>query len=180
MFLLSFDNGSEAIARIPSSAIVGNSYAVTASEVATMDYLRRFCGVKIPRVLAWSCAPYRKVVGTDFILMERTPGVLLADRWHLVQNDEAHHVVMNALNVELRISGTAFSQIGSLYFKGDVSPELQQRPLFLNEEDNESEPADLYRIGPSTDRLWWCGRRSRLSIHRGPCKLCATSVLTRG
>ncbi|PBL04304.1 hypothetical protein ARMGADRAFT_49043 [Armillaria gallica] len=43
-----------------------------------------------------------------------------------------------------------------LYFKKDVSPELQNRPLYLS--DKESLPsAQKCRIGPIVDREWWRG-----------------------
>ncbi len=81
IFLLEFDNGREAIARIPC-ALVGNVHLSTASEVATMEYVRDIIGHPTPRVLAWSSTPEaRSTVGSDFILMERINGVALEKRW---------------------------------------------------------------------------------------------------
>ena len=51
-FLLVMDNGSEVIARIPTS-VAGPAHFVTASEVATMEFMRDL-GVPVPKVLAWS------------------------------------------------------------------------------------------------------------------------------
>ncbi len=70
VFLLGFDNGAEAIARIPC-ALVGNVHMSTASEAAIMEYVREVFGKPTPRVLTWSSTPEaRTAVGMDFILME--------------------------------------------------------------------------------------------------------------
>ncbi|PBK85289.1 hypothetical protein ARMGADRAFT_942023 [Armillaria gallica] len=50
-FLLGFDNGTEAIPRTPSP-LVGDTHMRTASEVATMEYVREVFGEPTPRVLA--------------------------------------------------------------------------------------------------------------------------------
>ncbi|SJK99614.1 uncharacterized protein ARMOST_02922 [Armillaria ostoyae] len=47
---------------------------------------------------------------------------------------------------------------GSLYFKEDVSPELQD----WSEEDNQCPSAQKSRIGPIVDKEWWRGRNGRI------------------
>ena len=50
---LNFDNGVEAIARIPT-ALAGAPFFTTASEVATLEFVREVLGIRAPRVFAWS------------------------------------------------------------------------------------------------------------------------------
>ncbi|KAK0205618.1 hypothetical protein DFS33DRAFT_783039 [Desarmillaria ectypa] len=51
LFLLRFDNGAEAIARLPCS-LVDNEHMSTASEVATMEYVQEVFDKPTSRVLA--------------------------------------------------------------------------------------------------------------------------------
>ncbi|PBK63880.1 hypothetical protein ARMSODRAFT_893717 [Armillaria solidipes] len=155
IFLLEFDSGCEAIARIPC-ALVGNIHMSTASEVATMEYVRDVIGHPTPRVLAWSSTPEtRSAVGSDFILMERINGVALEKRWLNTFDEDIGAVIREILFLDLALHQRPFSQIGSLFFKEDVSPELQSRPLYLTEKDNEEPAAEKYRIGPVVDRQYW-------------------------
>lgn len=67
VFLLGFDTGVDAIARLPFP-IVGSPHVVTVSEVATMDFAQTVSGIPVPLVLAW---PSRlNDVGTEFIICE--------------------------------------------------------------------------------------------------------------
>ncbi|PBK86338.1 hypothetical protein ARMGADRAFT_534458 [Armillaria gallica] len=155
IFLLEFDNGREAIARIPC-ALVGNVHLSTASEVATMEYVQDVIGHPTPRVLAWSSTPEaQSTVGSDFILMERINGVALEKRWFNTFDEDIGAVIREMLFLDLALHRRPFSQIGSLFFKEDVNPELQSRSLYLEEKDNEEPAAEKYRIGPVVDRQYW-------------------------
>ncbi|KAK0460523.1 kinase-like domain-containing protein [Desarmillaria tabescens] len=155
LFLLGFDNGAEAIARI-SSPLVGNLHMSTASEVATMEYVREVFGEPTPRVLAWSRTPkLRAAVESDFILMERVHGVSLEDRWLNTFDADMGALLKDLISFDIHLHGRFFSQIGSLFFKEDVSPELRDRPLYLKEEHNTEPAAQKYRIGPVVDKQYW-------------------------
>lgn len=53
-FLLTMDDGYEVIARIPMLK-AGVPRLTTASEAATMDFLRNHMGIPVPQVFAWNC-----------------------------------------------------------------------------------------------------------------------------
>ncbi|KAK0438667.1 kinase-like domain-containing protein [Armillaria borealis] len=168
IFLLEFDNGREVIARIPC-ALVGNVRLSTASEVATMEYVRDVIGHPTPRVLAWSSTPEaRSAVGSDFILMERTNGVALEDRWLNTFDHDIGAAIKEMLFLDIDLHQWPFSQIGSLFFKEDVSPELQGRPLYAREKDNEKPDAEKYWIGPVVNKQYWFDKP--IEGDRGPCK----------
>lgn len=162
-----FDNDAEAIVRIPCP-IVGNAQLAVASEAATLTFAREHLKIPVPKVLASSRRrDHYKDIGAEFIILEKVPGVPLHRRIDSLNGDDALPFINAFLGVERQISGLSFSQIGSLYFKEDVAPELQNRPLYAvgNSDDAASEK---YRIGPTVQREFWRGERRHMKIDRGP------------
>ena len=79
VFFVCFDTSYEAMARFPT--LVGPPQFSTASEVATIDFLRRQLAFPIPRENAWSSRAENTDVGAEFILMEIAPGCLFSAVW---------------------------------------------------------------------------------------------------
>ena len=166
------------VVRIPCP-IAGPSYLTTASEVATLEFAREVLKLPVPRVLAWSGARARKgstnPVGVDHIMMEVAPGVQIGDRWPKMRGSaEVRPAIDDLLRLEDTLESVRFAQYGSLYFKEDVSAELQSRPLLAEGVGNGADSsvarfADKYRIGPLVDRQWWRGARAEMDLDRGPC-----------
>ncbi len=175
LYLLEFDNGVEAVARLPCS-LVGNVHMSTASEVATMEYVQEIVGKPTPRVLAWSdTLESRAAVGSDFILMERINGISLEDRWLNTFDAEIGTVLKELVFLDARLHQRTFLQIGSLFFKEDVSPELQNRLLYMKKEHNTEPAAEKYRIGPVVDKQYWFNEP--IEGDRGPCEsLCCIEL----
>ncbi|KAI2478771.1 aminoglycoside phosphotransferase [Pyrenophora tritici-repentis] len=73
------DDGRELIAKLPNPN-AGRPYFTTASEAATMDYLRNVLGIPVPKIYGYS-ALKDKPVGSEYILMERSAGVELDKLW---------------------------------------------------------------------------------------------------
>jgi hypothetical protein len=172
-FRLTLDDSIKVVARLPCP-LAGPSYLVTASEVATLQFTREVLDIPVPRVLTWSGADRNSVnrVGADYIIMEEVAGVCLGLRWKKFLNaDDVEPILTSVLDVEAKFQTLRFSQIGSLYFKEDVSEELQSLPLFSENKDARIEQfSEKYRIGPIIDRQWWRGERACLDLDRGPCK----------
>lgn len=173
VFLLTFDDGLEAIARIPTPTLGPRIVSkAIASEVATMDFCRSKLDLKItiPRVLAWSRSPEdRAAVGTDYIIMEKVPGVPLFKRTiDLTEVDLDAPLIEDLVEFERPFNALSFSQIGSIYYKEDVSPELQSRRLYAHGVEDD-EFSERFRIGPVLDRQFWSGGRDALFADRGPC-----------
>ncbi|SJK99539.1 uncharacterized protein ARMOST_02844 [Armillaria ostoyae] len=68
------------------------------------------------------------------------------------------------------------SPIESLCFKEDISNELQNRPLYLSDEENQLPGAQKDRIGPIVDREWWRGSE-RIQADRATRSLCVNIKL---
>lgn len=168
VFLLTFDDGTKAVARIPFST-AGPPHLTTASEVATMDYARNILSLPVPKVLAWSSRASGTPVGCEFIIMEYVEGVPLADRVPEHNDGELANCAEAIAKMLRRFCTVRFSQIGCIYYKEDVTEELQARPLYAKGSSHGLGGEDRFRIGPSVRREFWRGSRRELDVDRGPC-----------
>ena len=173
-FLLRFDNNKELIVRIPCP-IAGPQNLLIASEVATLDYVARYLHIPTPHVLAWSRDGSEYSVGVGYIIMEKVPGVVLTERWMDISGGDLAELTERVIAMEKLFTEKRFSQIGSLYFKEDVTPELQTRPLYAKDFPDDG-ASEVYRIGPTVQREFWRGERSAMDIDRGPCESCSIAL----
>ncbi|KAL8804353.1 MAG: hypothetical protein Q9200_005863 [Gallowayella weberi] len=74
IYLMTTGDGKEVIAKVPHTGLSGG---IIASEVATMDYVRNILGLPVPKIHTWSSKPNANTVGTEFIVMDKAPGVEL-------------------------------------------------------------------------------------------------------
>ncbi|GBE85674.1 hypothetical protein SCP_0801960 [Sparassis crispa] len=177
IFTLGFDNGREVIARIPCP-LAGPPFLTTASEVATMEFVRDVLGIPAPRVYAWSARAYENPVGAEYIIMEKISGVESRYRWtKLAKGAEVFPLIYGVFDIERSFESAPFSQFGSLYFKDDVDGELRDRPLFLPDSLPDNDPelleklkaaGEKYRIGLIADRQWWRAERADMATDHGP------------
>jgi len=161
IFALDFDNGVKAIARLPT-ALAGIPFFTTASEVATLEFVREVLGVRAPRVFAWSANASANPVGAEYIIMEKMSGVESHHRWtRIAKGPEVFPLLDGVFDIERSFEPAPFSQIGSLYFRDDVRADLRDRPLFLPASLPEDNPElrrrleaakNKYCIGPIADR----------------------------
>lgn len=158
IFLLTMDDESEVIARIPTS-IAGPRYYTTASEAATMQFLRDILQIPVPRVLAYS-ATHDNPVGVEYIIMERLQGQSLGSRWLSLSTAELADVMSQLVEFEQKIFSFKFPAYGSLYNKHDISENLRR---------NISSVEGDFCIGPICKRQFWHRERADMNIDRGPC-----------
>ncbi|KAF2464602.1 kinase-like protein [Lindgomyces ingoldianus] len=163
VFVLVLQNGFELIAKIPYH-IARPEYFATASEAATLAFLR-LRGIPVPEVYSYS-ATAENPVGTEYILMEKAPGVCLASKWVNLQDLEIRRLAHSFVELETKFFQIPFSATGSLYFKKDI-PSSLQAPLDTEEHATE---ANQFCIGPIADYMFWYGRRASLKLNRGPWK----------
>ncbi|KAF9232906.1 hypothetical protein BU15DRAFT_90536 [Melanogaster broomeanus] len=166
VFLLRFDTGREAIARFPTS-LAGPPHFATASEVATIDFLRRRLAFPIPRVLAWSSRAQSTDVGAEFILMEKASGCLLSDLWGSLSRSERGMFAKTLGECERRLLELDFTHYGSLYYKSDV-PASMRAPTLLEGISPDDELNSVFCIGPIARRDFWEAERGTMDIDRGP------------
>jgi len=168
VFLVRFDTGYEAIAKFPTS-LAGPPHFATASEVATIDFLRRQLAFPIPRVLTWSSRAESTDVGAEFILMEKAPGCLLSDIWEDIPRYEQGIFAKTLGECERKLLDLSFTHYGSLYYKNDVPVPLRA-PTLLEGLSPDDELNSKFCIGPIARRDFWEAEREHMDINRGPCK----------
>lgn len=106
VFLVGTDDGREAIARIPTP-IAGPPRYTTASEVATINFLRNVLQIPVPRILDYS-ASRMSSVGAEYIIMERVHGESLASRWLSLSTEEVKHIMTQIAEIEEKIFSFKF------------------------------------------------------------------------
>ena len=173
VFLLTMDDGFEVIAKLPYSLTVPKHFT-TESEVATLDFLSSK-GVPVPRVYAWS-SEGDNVVGSEYVIMEKAPGQPLESRWFSLTQKERVRLVTSFVEIERKMFSFALGSYGSLYYKGRLPSHLQA-DLYGPETLDESGDASRFCIGPSTDYMFWRGKRAQLDLNRGPCLSFSSSLL---
>ena len=158
------DDGQEVIAKIPFRNAIPARY-LTASEVATMEFLRYQLQIPVPKVFAWSFDADSNPVGVEYIVMEKASGVALGDLWWSLDSKQLLKVITQLVKYEAKLLQTRLSAYGSIYFKENRPVDTNNRLFSISDEFPQQ-----YCIGPIADQRFWHDGRGNLDIHRGPCK----------
>ncbi|KAG7287097.1 hypothetical protein NEMBOFW57_006602 [Staphylotrichum longicolle] len=73
-YIFRMDDGREVIGKVPNPN-AGPPHYTTASEVATIEFMRTVLSTPTPKVLAWDSRAERNAVGAEYIIMEKAEGV---------------------------------------------------------------------------------------------------------
>ncbi|KZT10409.1 uncharacterized protein LAESUDRAFT_644782 [Laetiporus sulphureus 93-53] len=168
IFLLTFENGQEAIARLPCP-LAGPPHLITASEVATMEFAREIMKIPVPKILSWSSRADATPVGAEFIIMEKVHGVELEKLWPEMRGAENKTVVEQLMEIQKKFMTFRFSHYGSLFFKEDVVGYPHTTDIFAEPTAHPDVPSK-YAIGPCVSWDLWRGERQRVDVDRGPWK----------
>lgn len=135
----------------------------TASEVATLSYIQEHTSVPVPRVIAYSSTAENEL-GCEWILMERIPGIALADVWSdidLEMKSKETELIAGFVR-QLRDIQRRFTAIGNLYFREDVDTSNAAVRVIPTRDEK-------YVIGPIvTPYMFAGGRKLRVSRNLGP------------
>ncbi|KAF2229901.1 kinase-like protein [Viridothelium virens] len=154
-FLVKMQNGREVIARLPNPN-AGRSHYTTASEVATMDYMRDRLKIPSPNVLAYSTQASANSVGAEYIIMDKCPGIELGRVWDDLPGKKRIEIVRQLAGFTARLSKAPFPAYGSLYYSKDIS------------DVNSRTVDDIFSVGPTVSRTWFDDKRAEVDVHRGP------------
>ncbi|KAL4919143.1 phosphotransferase enzyme family protein [Aspergillus aurantiobrunneus] len=100
--LLKQEDGGELIAKVPCH-IAGPAFLTTASEVGTLEYIRNYTSIHVPRVL--SLSPHNSnPVGPEYIMAE-------------IKKLE---LIKNLTQLEAQLSAISFPAYGGLYLRTDA------------------------------------------------------------
>ncbi|KAH9946756.1 hypothetical protein B0H21DRAFT_790980 [Amylocystis lapponica] len=144
VYLISFDDGTEVVARIPHlHGRTPSSHPLSSkisSIVATMTFARFCCGIPCPRVLAWNSSESNPV-GAPYIFMEKVEGRV---PWEVHRTRRLEILAELAKYHAHFAQPLPFSQIGSIYFARSESLHREGRGA-----RDLADPA-LYTVGPLT------------------------------
>ncbi|KAF9651927.1 hypothetical protein BDM02DRAFT_3202718 [Thelephora ganbajun] len=135
----------------------------TASEVATLSYIREHTSVPIPRVIAHSSTTENEL-GCEWILMERVPGVALETVWSDMDLEMkgGETKLIAGFVKQLRDLRRHFTAVGNLYFREDI--DTSNAAVRVVPVDDEK-----YVLGPIvTPYMFAGGRKLRVSRNLGP------------
>ncbi|KAF1844393.1 kinase-like protein [Cucurbitaria berberidis CBS 394.84] len=163
-FLAMMCDGRQIIARLPNPN-AGFPHYTTASEVATMDYVRDRVQIPVPKVLAYSTQASTNGVGAEYIIMEKCPGIELGRLWDDMSGKQKIDIVRQLATFSARLSKARFPYYGSLYYARDI-PDIRG-----------TEVDDTFSVGPTTSRTWFDDKRGEVDVCRGPWTS-AENVLT--
>lgn len=158
------NDGFELIAKVPHHSTLPRRFT-TESEVAILEFLR-LKGIPAPQVYAWS-STQSNAVGTEYIIMAKARGKPLEEIWFNPTPKERVRLVTSFVDMERKPFDVPFGAYGSLYYRNcGLESDLQ-----ANIYDDSDDHGDTGRfcIGPSTDIMFWHGRRAGLNIDRGRC-----------
>src|SRR5271156_361846 len=116
---IAIGHGQRAVIKIPDPVVP--AHFVTASEVATLEYLRTELGIPVPKVFAWSTTSDNPV-GCEYIIMEEASGDALNVVWPTLEIDKKFTVIDQILSLQNRLlqGNVELGGYGSLYFTEDA------------------------------------------------------------
>ncbi|KAM5471153.1 hypothetical protein MauCBS54593_003492 [Microsporum audouinii] len=166
-FLFSFEDGRQAVGKVPNPVGI-TPHLTTASEVATMEFMRTVLQTPTPRVYAWSSKvdDSRNTVGTEFIIMEKIAGIPLGKVWEHLSGSDKMKLLINIFRYQNQWTSVAFSRFGSLYYATDVET-LPTDCLYIDKEGNKVQNP-RFVVGPASHNEWFLYGRGALSCDRGP------------
>lgn len=132
----------------------------TASEVATLSYIREHTSVPVPRIIAHSSTADNEL-GFEWILMEKIPGVSLKSIWgEMDMETKEREARVVARYVKQLHDQCSFDVIGNLYFREDLLDKSVHAAPTTD---------DRFIIGPIvTAFMFGGGRKLRLLRNLGP------------
>ncbi|KAK2777918.1 Phosphotransferase enzyme [Onygenales sp. PD_12] len=166
-FLLTTDNGKQAVARVPNPN-AGRLHYSTASEVATMDFVRNVLGIPAPKILAWSSRRDDNPVQAEYIIMEKVTGKELSHVWDTLSGKQKYSIVQQIVQFEQKFASTRFAAFGSIYYADDLSPGESSRSAHLYTDANGPLTNSKFAVGPTNNRMYFDDGRSDVAIDRGP------------
>ncbi|KAJ5783417.1 Aminoglycoside phosphotransferase [Penicillium psychrosexuale] len=162
VFLLTMDDGKEIIAKLPNPN-AGPQYFTTASEVATMDFVRNVLNIPAPMVYAWS--PSTEEIGSEYIIMEKSRGVELSKLWDDLRGPDKLQIVQKLAEFEKALVSTPFPMYGSLYYADNLRDIHSNQMIELGDTKTVDEQ---FAVGPTTNRTFFDDGRDAVDVHRGP------------
>ncbi|KAE8151530.1 phosphotransferase enzyme family protein [Aspergillus avenaceus] len=175
VFLITMNDEKQVIAKLPNPN-AGRPHFTTASEVATIDFVRNVLDIPTPQVYAWSSSTDNPV-GAEYIIMERSRGLELSKLWDQLPGSEKFQIVRQLVGFEKALTSSPFPMYGSLYYAKDLR---NVRPNQLLDIESRRDSIDsIFAVGPTTNRTFFDDGRDAVDVNRGPWESLEDYVLCR-
>ncbi|KAK2873745.1 hypothetical protein FQN49_002108 [Arthroderma sp. PD_2] len=148
VFQLTMNDGREVIAKLPNFN-AGREHFSTASEVATMDFLRNVLHIPVPKIYAWSSRASDNPVKAD------------------IKGKRKAQIVQQVVEIERSLASTKFTKFGALYYKQDLPGSDNSAPLYVDGSGNVVHNTEFV-IGPTNHRSFFDFGKGGLNIDCGP------------
>jgi hypothetical protein len=150
--VLHFEDGWSCIGRFTRDA---EPLAKVESELATLEYVRKYTTIPVPEVYFVNHSD-NHCVGAPFVLMEHMHGNPLDDIWEDLPLDHKMDVMKQLAAIHGQLASQKFDTIGSLKPDGSVGPLLDQvewwQPLGEQAFTNASDYINSYMREDNPDR----------------------------
>ncbi|OCT51802.1 hypothetical protein CLCR_08390 [Cladophialophora carrionii] len=176
-YLFTMSDGRQVIGKVPNPN-AGIPHFTTASEVATMDFVR---AIKLHSIFGFADGlgggPHRlrnsstsadNPVGAEYIIMEKMPGVQLLQVWDQMALTDKLQVITQLFKFQRMWLSARFGKIGSLYYADDVEASAPDESHLFTDTNGTEVRNERFAIGPTTGRDWIDEGRSLLKCDRGP------------
>ena len=130
--------------------------------------MRNLLETPVPKVYAWSSRAQDNVVGAEYIIMEKLPGIQLSVVWADMEIEARLTIAKAIARYQKAWMSISFNQFGSLYFAEDLDRSTQSLSYTNHQDITVTEPR--FAVGPSTARGFNDDGRSNVEFDRGPCK----------
>lgn len=139
---------------------------ITASEVATLEFLRAELELPVPKVLAWS-DNNDNTVGCEYIVMEEAAGQDLKSKWSALGIKQRMVVVDQIIAIQERLleASKNFHGYGSLYFTEDAVKFSFRRQIEVS-----ATKSSKFCIGPLAHEHFMESAMWKSGINSGPCE----------
>ncbi|CAG8637114.1 hypothetical protein C2G38_2098107 [Gigaspora rosea] len=119
-YLVNLKDGSEYVVRLscPINQVHKYSKAYTfkrlQSEASIINYVAKHTDIPVPEIYYWN-DDSNNVVGTDFVIMKHLRGIPLCDEWPDLTFEEKQDVLLQIIDILMKLKNLQFPKIGSLY-----------------------------------------------------------------
>ncbi len=138
----------------------------TESEVATMEYIRRYSSIPVPRVIAFASSASNEL-GFEWILMEKVDGLPLDQFWDAMPFDAKSRLTVELASCLKQLRERTFPLLGNIYF-ADVWSQVGYAPITSSSQTPDIGVDGTFVIGRMVSTRFFRDKRLLLPADRGP------------
>ncbi|KAJ6096620.1 hypothetical protein N7486_007366 [Penicillium sp. IBT 16267x] len=157
-FIFTFNDDRQLVAKL-SFRVAGPATLITASEIATIQYLQKKTNIPIPQILDWS-ADASNPIGSEYIITEHAGGISVWEKWSSMTLKQRIRFIEAVYKQLKEVVKLEFPAYGSIYFDDEHVKLYPTKAL-----------EDGFCIGPHCGTQWWdIGKGNYYNHHKSPIR----------